>query len=139
MATKLTFLENGKFMKKLIIILTITLSGCSLVNYIPSKWDGNEAAKATDIQQLSRTLDCSVNTKQSIDNLYSNIKWLETYSQYKGSHDIALIMPTLVKGVTELKDRSDKGPVTHIYCELKKKILIQESDQISTAIQGRFL
>jgi hypothetical protein len=127
-------------MKKMLIVLTlVTLSGCSMLNYIPSSFDYNESAKATDIQQQARALNCQGNSKQSIDTLYYSVKWLEMYSSTKKSRDIASILPSLVKSATELEERSDKGPVSHIYCELKKKILTQEADQISNAVQGRFL
>ena len=127
-------------MKKMLIVLTlVTLSGCSMLNYIPSSFDYNESAKITDIQQDVRLLDCKVDTIKGVYALYNDVKWLETYSSTKKSRDISSIIPALTKSVTELKERGDKGPISNIYCELKRKIITQEAEQISNAVQGRFL
>ena len=113
-------------MKKILLMaLMVGISGCSMLSFIPSKWDYNEASKITDIQQESRTLNCTVDTKKDIDQLYYDVKWFETYALYKGS--------------TELKDRSDKGPVSKLYCDIKKKIIVQQADITAKAVQGRFL
>jgi hypothetical protein len=110
-----------------------------MLSFIPSKWDYNEASKITDIQQESRTLNCTVDTKKDIDQLYYDVKWFETYALYKGSRDIVVVFAELANTVTELKDRSDKGPVSKLYCDIKKKIIVQQTDITAKAVQGRFL
>ena len=128
-------------MKKLLllVLLIVGVSGCSMLSFIPSKWDYNEASKITDIQQSSRTLNCTVDTKKGIDDLYYDVKWFETYALYKGSRDIVVVFAELANTVTELKDRSDKGPVSKLYCDIKKKIIVQQADITAKAVQGRFL
>lgn len=127
-------------MKKILLIgLMVGISGCSMLSFIPSKWDYNEASKITDIQQESRTLNCTVDTKKDIDQLYYDVKWFETYALYKGSRDIVDVFEELANTVTELKDRSDKGPVSKLYCDIKKKIIVQQADITAKAVQGRFL
>jgi hypothetical protein len=127
-------------MKKILLIgLMVGISGCAMLSFIPSKWDYNEASKITDIQQESRTLNCTVDTKKDIDQLYYDVKWFETYALYKGSRDIVDVFEELANTVTELKDRSDKGPVSKLYCDIKKKIIVQQADITAKAVQGRFL
>ena len=50
-------------MKKLLLILAVvSLSGCaSLMEYIPSSWDVNQAKVITDIQVQARHFDCKGN------------------------------------------------------------------------------
>ena len=40
--------------------------------------------------------------------------------------------------VKELVDRSSKGPVSPLYCDIKKKLMIQQADMIAHTVQGRF-
>ena len=40
--------------------------------------------------------------------------------------------------VKELNDRSSKGQVSVVYCDIKKKIMIQQANTIGHMIQGRF-
>ena len=112
----------------------ITLVGCSL---IPSKWDGNEAKAITDIQVSVRYFDCS-NPNAQVNELQKQIEWFQTYAQFKGSRDVAEIFTEISTTVKEFKDRTDKGPISPMYCDLKKKILIQQADITAKAVQGRF-
>ena len=123
-------------MKRILLLITvIALVSCS---YIPSKWDVNEAKTITDIQITTRYFDCS-NASKQIAKLQRQITWFEVYSQFKGSRDVSAIFVDISKTVNDFKARTDKGPISPMYCELKKKILIQQSDITAKAIQGRFL
>ena len=121
-------------MKKILLVAIISLSGCAL---IPSKWDVNEARAMTDIQISTRYFDCS-KSKDQINDLQKQIVWFETYAKFKGSNDVAEIFIDISKTVSEFKDRTDKGPISPLYCDLKKKILIQQADITAKAVQGRF-
>jgi len=127
-------------MKKIALLtMAIILSGCTpSLSWIPSKWDPNEAAVITDVQFSAVNLDCKENYKQSIDHLYSKVKWIETYSKFKGTRDISEIIIELVNTTTEFKSRSDNGGMSKIYCEMKRKVIIQESEMTAKTIQGRF-
>ena len=125
-------------MKKILILITIVgLSGCSMLSLIPSKWDVNEAKTITDIQITTRYFDCS-NASVQIDELQRQIAWFEVYSQFNGSRDVSAIFVDISKTVNDFKARVDKGPISALYCELKRKILIQQANITATAIQGRF-
>jgi len=40
--------------------------------------------------------------------------------------------------IKEFQDRVAQGPVSPMYCDMKKKILIQQADIIAKTVQGRF-
>jgi PBP1b-binding outer membrane lipoprotein LpoB len=126
-------------MKRAILILAVMLAGCSsLKDYIPSRWDVNQSKAVTDIQQTSRNFDCKGNISEQSKLLAQQVEWLDIYSKSKDTRDVAKITGNMNDTVKELRDRSSKGPVSPLYCEIKKKILIQQSDMIAHTVQGRF-
>lgn len=123
-------------MKRLLLIAVITLSGCSTIkDYIPSRWDDNQSKAITDIQQLSRHLEC---TTDSVAKLETSVEWFDIYSKTKPTRDVNKLTPTLVTTVSELNDRVKKGPVSPMYCDLKRKLITQQADIIAAAVHGRF-
>jgi len=126
-------------MKKLLVILAISLSGCSsLLDYIPSRWDVNQAKSITDIQQQAKRFDCKGDQLAQINSLDQNIEWFVIYSQTKPTRDISKLTDTLQKTVGEYKERAIKGPVSPLYCDLKRKIIIQQTEILAGSVQGRF-
>ncbi len=126
-------------MKKLIVVLAIALTGCSsLKDYWPSKWDVNQSKIVTDIQQSARNFDCKADILAQAKVLQEQVEWLDIYSKTKDTRDVAKITGLMNSTVTELKDRSSKGPVSPLYCDIKKKVMIQQSDMIAHTVQGRF-
>lgn len=127
-------------MKKLIAILTITLlAGCStILDYIPSRWDVNQAKSITDIQLQAKQFDCKGDQVAQITALSSNIDWFVIYSKTKPTRDITKLTDTLQKTVDEYKERVSKGTVSPMYCDLKKKIIIQQTEILAGSVQGRF-
>jgi hypothetical protein len=118
----------------LLLVIMITIAGCQ---YIPSKWDSNEARSIIDIEMSAKHFDCS-NIPSQINDLTRQVEWFNTYSESRGSNDIVALFAELDKTVKEFKDRSDKGSVSGMYCEIKKKILIQQTEIVARAVQLRF-
>lgn len=127
-------------MKKLLLILAVVgLSGCStLMDYFPSRWDVNQAKSITDIQQQAKRFDCKGDQLAQITALDQNIEWFVIYSQTKPTRDITKLTDTLAKTVAEYKERASKGPVSPLYCDLKRKIIIQQTEILAGSVQGRF-
>ena len=127
-------------MKKLAIAVTVVmLAGCSsLKDYIPSRWDANQSRAVTDIQQHSRNFDCKGDVALQSKVLAAQVEWLDIYSSTKDTRDVAKITGLMNSTVKELAERSSKGPVSPMYCDIKKKILIQQADTIGHMVQGRF-
>jgi PBP1b-binding outer membrane lipoprotein LpoB len=127
-------------MKKFLAILAlVSLTGCaSIMEYIPSSWDVNQARVITDIQQQARHIDCKAELKPQVDQLARNLEWFDIYAKTKPTRDIAKLTGTITDTVTELKDRVAKGPVSPLYCDLKKKIIQQQADILAKSVHGRF-
>ena len=128
-------------MKKLLLTscVVLSLSGCStIMEYIPSSWDVNQAKVITDIQQQSRNFDCKADLAPQIKRLSQDVEWFDIYSKTKPTRDIAKLNGTLTDTVKELQERVSKGPVSPLYCDLKKKIIQQQADILAKSVQGRF-
>ena len=127
-------------MKKLIAVLfVVSLTGCaSIMEMIPSRWDVNQAKSITDIQQQAKRFDCKGDQAAQINSLDQNVEWFVIYSQTKPTRDITKLTDTLQKTVKEYQDRLKTGPVSPLYCDLKRKIIIQQADILAGSVQGRF-
>lgn len=128
-------------MKQLIAItaLTVALTGCaSIMEIIPSGWDVNQAKVITDIQQRARHFDCKSDLAPQVNQLAKDVEWFDIYAKTKPTRDIAKLTGTMTNTVNELRDRVDKGPVSPLYCDLKKKIIQQQADILAKSVQGRF-
>jgi hypothetical protein len=127
-------------MKQLLAVVAfISLTGCaSIMEYIPSGWDVNQAKSITDIQLEVRHFDCKAELKSQVDQLAKDIEWFDIYAKTKPTRDIAKLTGTINETVKELQDRVNKGPVSPMYCDLKKKIIQQQTDIIAKSVQGRF-
>ena len=115
------------------------LTGCStLMEYIPSSWDVNQAKVITDIQQQARHFDCKADLAPQVNQLAKEVEWFDIYSQTKPTRDINKLTGVIKDTVKELQDRVAKGPVSPLYCDLKKKIIQQQADILAKSVQGRF-
>jgi outer membrane biogenesis lipoprotein LolB len=126
-------------MKKLILILAVSLlTGCSTIkDWMPVKWDVNQSKAVTDIQQVTRNFDCKADIAQQSKALSGQVQWLTIYSETRGTKDVIDPLGHMNDTIKELVDRSSKGPVSPMYCEIKKKIMIQQSDMLAHTVQGR--
>ncbi len=127
-------------MKRLLAILAVvSLSGCStIMEYIPSRWDVNQAKVITDLQQQARHFDCKADQAQQLSAIQKNIEWFDIYAKTKPTRDVAKLTAPMSNTVKEFQDRVAKGPVSPLYCDMKKKLFIQQADIIGGAVQGRF-
>jgi PBP1b-binding outer membrane lipoprotein LpoB len=127
-------------MKRLIAVVAFfALTGCaSIMEYIPSSWDVNQARVITDIQQQARHFDCKADLAPQVNKLAQDVEWFDIYSQTKPTRDINKLTGTIKDTVKELQERVAKGPVSPLYCDLKKKIIQQQADILAKSVQGRF-
>jgi len=123
-------------------LLALGLSGCTTLNslkdQIPSGWDPNQSVSVTNIQQTTRRIDCSQNLGIQLSTLQSQIEWFQIYSETKGTKDVLKLASTLSDTTKELSDRASKGEVSAVYCNLKKKILVEQANIVADTVQGRF-
>lgn len=122
-------------MKKIILILTLFLSGC----VTSAHFDNNEYASVVRLEvytrQISTSCENPTKVKMMIDQLESDVEYLVTYTKFlkvnKSTHEIALVLQSQVK---ELKQAYEKGTPTDIYCQVKLKILNIEIQRALEAI-----
>ena len=127
-------------MKKLIAVVAfLSLTGCaSVMDMIPSRWDVNQAKAITDIQVQVNHFDCKADLKPQVDQLAKDVEWFDIYAKTKPTRDIARLTGTVTDTVKELQDRVNKGPVSPMYCDLKLKIIKQQTEILTGSVQGRF-
>jgi PBP1b-binding outer membrane lipoprotein LpoB len=127
-------------MKRLLLIIAfLSLTGCaSIMEYIPSSWDVNQAKVITDIQQQVRHFNCKAELAPQVNKLAQDVEWFDIYAKTKPTRDIAKLTGTITDTVKELQERVAKGPVSPLYCDLKKKIIQQQADILAKSVQGRF-
>ena len=127
-------------MKRLIAVVAfLSLTGCaSIMEYIPSGWDVNQARVITDIQQQTRHFDCRADLAPQVNKLAQDVEWFDIYAKTKPTRDIAKLTGTITDTVRELQERAAKGTVSPLYCDLKKKIIQQQADILAGSVQGRF-
>ena len=127
-------------MKRLLLILAlVSLTGCaSIMEYIPSSWDVNQAKVITDIQLQARHFDCKADLVPQVKRLAQDVEWFDIYSKTKPTRDIAKLTGTITSTVKEFQERVAKGPVSPLYCDLKMKVIQQQSDILAKSVQGRF-
>ena len=127
-------------MKKLLVVVAfLSLTGCaSVMEMIPSRWDVNQAKVITDIQVQANHFDCKNDQASQLSALAINVEWFDIYAKTKPTRDIAKLTGTITDTVKELQDRVVAGPVSPLYCDLKKKIIQQQADILAKSVQGRF-
>jgi PBP1b-binding outer membrane lipoprotein LpoB len=127
-------------MKRLIAVVAfLSLTGCaSIMEMIPSGWDVNQSKVITDIQLQVRHFDCKTDLAPQVNKLAQDVEWFDIYAKTKPTRDIAKLTGTITDTVKELQERVAKGPVSPLYCDLKKKIIQQQADILAKSVQGRF-
>ena len=127
-------------MKKLLTVLAfLSLTGCaSIMEMIPSRWDVNQAKVITDIQQQALRFDCKGDQTAQINELAKSVEWFDIYAKTKPTRDISKLTGTMDTTIHEYQERLKTGPVSPLYCDLKKKIIKQQADILAGSVQGRF-
>lgn len=125
----------------LIPFFALTLSGCSTVqNWIPSFWDDNQSAKIVDVRLKAERLDCEKEHLPQISAIRDDIQWFKLYSESKGflQKDVIRLTAPMQETVEDFYKRSKETQGSKIYCEMKKKILVDQSRKAASAILGRW-
>ncbi len=130
-------------MKRLIALLAVslTLSGCSTVKgWIPSFWDDNQSARIVDVRLKVDSIDCTQPQLLQAEAIRQDLRWFELYSESKGwrQNDVLKLTAPMKETVDDWVKRSKEKEGTKVYCEIKKKILVEQSKRAATAILGRF-
>lgn len=120
------------------IFAAITLSGCATISdIVPSFWDDNQSKVAIDIKYNISIIDCAsdnINTKQ----ILRDVNWFISYSESKQTKDVIKIINPLKETLVAFDKKVETNKMTNTYCELKKKILITQSNRFAESVLGRY-
>ena len=131
-------------MKKLLLVFTLLLlQGCAgLTGLIPSFWDDNQSARIITVRLDIERLDCKVQQKPQVERIRDDLAWFRLYSDSKGGRQadvIALTKPMSETVEDWYKRVSLEGHKDNaIYCDLKKRVLTEQSTRAAKAVLGRF-
>ena len=131
-------------MRKLIIIsLMVLTSGCaSITGIVPSFWDDNQSQKIIDLRLTIERIDCKAQQRPQVSRVRDDLEWFRLYSESKGKRQqdvLKLTQPMAETTEDWYKRVSAEGYKENaIYCELKKKVMIEQSTRAAKAVLGRF-
>ena len=116
----------------------VVLQGCAqLQSWVPSFWDDNQSARIIDVRSRVESINCAESQKAQVEAVARELRWFEMYSQSKGmlQKDVLRVIEPMQSTV---KEWSDRGEGSKVYCELKKKLLAQQGERASKVILGRW-
>ena len=131
-------------MKKLLLIFTLVLlQGCAgLTGLIPSFWDDNQSHRIVSVRLDIERLDCKAQQKPQVERIRDDLAWFRLYSESKGGRQADVL--ALTKPMTETVEDWYKRVAAEghkdnpIYCDLKKRVLQEQSQRAAKAVLGRF-
>ena len=124
-------------MKAIIVASVLFLSGCS---FIPSFNDVNQSKSIIDIRVSVDNINCSLEQNSQALELANHIKWFMFYSQSKGltQRDVIELVEPMKNTADEWLKRTEAGTPSVAYCNLKKQLLVKQSDVAARAVLRRF-
>lgn len=127
-------------MIKFSLALTVTLGlvGCSGTGHIlPSFWDDNQSQRIIDARVAAERLNCEQPQLAQVTEIQRDLHWFVAYSDAKGylQKDVISVVEPIKATVDEWVKRGEGGK---IYCEMKKSILIKQTQRASEVILGRW-
>lgn len=119
-------------------IVAVTVTGCATVQtWIPSFWDDNQSHYITVARISVEQIQCDAQQRPQVQRVATDLRQFELYSQAKGTlqKDVLRVIEPMQLTVKEWLDR---GEASKTYCEIKKKILVQQGERASKVILGRW-
>lgn len=124
-----------------VALISLSLSGCATVkDWIPSFWDDNQSAKIVDVRHKIENLDCTKDQLPQVTVIRSDLQWFQLYSESKGwrQADVLRVIKPMQETVDDMYKRAQAEQGSKTYCELKKKVMQQQSKRAAEAVLGRF-
>jgi hypothetical protein len=128
-------------MKRTLLILTVLLlQGCA--GLIPSFWDDNQSHRIISVRLDIERVDCKAQQLPQVTKIRDDLAWFRLYSESKGGRqaDVILLTKPMSETVEDWYKRvsQESHKDNPIYCELKKKVLTEQSTRAAKAVLGRF-
>jgi hypothetical protein len=129
-------------MRTITVLFTlIFLTGCTAIqSRIPSFWDDNQSARIVDVQLAVDDIDCAESQRAQVAQLRRDLRWFELYSHSKGARqtDVLKLTKPMKDTVEDWWKRVSAGQENPVYCQLKKRVLVEQSSRAAQAVLGRF-
>lgn len=122
-------------------IALVTLTGCATIqNYVPSFWDDNQSARIIDVRHKAHRIDCAQAQLPQAQAIVKDLEWFRLYSESKGllQKDVIRLIEPIETTAREWEARSAKQEGSRVYCEMKKKALVHQTDRAASSILGRW-
>jgi hypothetical protein len=117
------------------------LMGCgSMYKYIPSCWDDNQSRAIIDVRLSVERLDCAEPHLAQAQRIKDSIDWFVLYSESKGrsQQDVVKLVEPMKATVDDFHKRSQGAQGSNTYCELKKKVMIEQAQRAAGSVLGRW-
>ncbi len=124
-----------------VALISVSLTGCATVkDWIPSFWDDNQSAKIVDVRHKVENLDCTKDQLPQVAAIRSDLQWFQLYSESKGwrQADVLRVVKPMQETVEDMYKRAQGEQGSKVYCDLKKKVMQQQSKRAAEAVLGRF-
>lgn len=120
------------------LALALMLTGCTTIQrWVPSFWDDNQSRIIVDAGVYTEQIDCSQPQLAQILRVDQELRRFQVYSEAKGSlqQDVLRVVEPM-KQTTEEWVKRGEGSKT--YCEIKKKLLLAQTQRAAKVILGRW-
>jgi hypothetical protein len=120
------------------VLLLVSISGCA--GLLPSFWDDNQSRVIIDVRHTVRHINCAEPHLPQAQKIQHQLEWFELYSESKGylQQDVLTLIKPMQETVNDFVKRSKTSQGSVAYCELKKKLLINQSATAAKAVLGRY-
>ena len=118
-----------------VILATMMLASCGIPSI--SFYDDNESLLAVQVRGAAEALDCSAKQEPQVRNIQNRVDLLLYFSEAKHSDDVQEMVLPMKDTVDKFYERVKKND-SIAFCEIKKKLIIQQSKTIADAVMRRF-
>jgi len=120
------------------LLLALSLTACTTVQkWVPSFWDDNQSRIIVDAGLLAEQIDCSQPQLAQVMRVDQELRRFQLYSEAKGTlqRDVLRVVEPMKQTTAEWVKR---GEGSKTYCEIKKKLLLTQTERAAKVILGRW-
>jgi len=119
-----------------VVLGTLMLASCASLPSI-SFYDDNESLLAVKVRGAAEALDCTAKQEPQVRGIQNRVNLLLYFSEAKHSDDVQEMVLPMKDTVDKFYERVKKND-SIAFCEIKKKLIVQQSKTIADAVMRRF-
>lgn len=130
-------------MKKILLALTVLLSGCTIVDaYLMTKYDPNEYQLVTDIRSEARQFktqcDDATNSKSNAIRIAYDTQLFVLYSEHIPRNENLITASKALDVIAQgLANQYKNDKVSSAFCKIKFETIETSADKLQKVIGGR--